>query len=879
MIVALDLETTGVDAKNDKILEIALVKFNEKTFEIVDTFSTLINPWVPIPEMISHITNIFDEDVKTSPFFGEEQIQKIEDFIQDLPILWHNSNFDREFLLQNGVDLEKNILLDTFHLANIILPYEKSLNLWSLCDSLEIPLQDAHRALDDTIATVKLFEKLVSLFSKLPKKKQEVLTFLFSLWENPSFWYYRDLFWFWKNTLEQEDFIKNILATIGKYKEKKDEDMQKWSDTITNEYIQNIFTHLPHSELRENQLEMSYAIKEVLFENKKIAIEAPTGVGKTFAYLIPSILKSLSSGEQVVISTNTKALQDQIFYKDLAFLEQHLPYDFSYSKLKGRRNYFSVSRFFEYIFSHHTLSTDETVFFSKIVLWLFDTTFWELDELNLYPQEHYFVKNINSDYFLVLFENNEYKSYEYIFKARSEAMTSNIVIVNHSLLVQDAGSTQPIFGHIQNLILDEGHNLEDTMTDALIKSFTLQSLKDSIEKIQNQLKKGSFFIDNLDIKFENFFWQVSLLFDLFLDYAMKQNTFGNDTYQALIEKDFFLQNPNIFNLIHSLEIQSIEIFNHLQTSPDKVFQSLKSEIVNMEEIIDIVKVCSSESASETFIPMFSYGKNTQNTLYYTVLNPWNFLKQLLWDKIPSIALTSATLKINDTFSYIENILHLKDFDFLALKSDFDYAKQALLFIPNDLGTVKYNNPKVQEFVLDFLAIVKGKTLALFTSFNSIREMYLSLHFPLKKLGTTLLSQWVSGSKHKIANHFKKNASNSVILGTDSFWEWVDIPGDDLKYLIIHKFPFLVPIDPIFKARSKLYQNAFYEYSIPKAIIKTRQWFGRLIRSKTDTGIVVLLDDRYFSTVWGVAMKSSFPHDINIKIGNSQSFLELLKSKV
>lgn len=877
MIVALDLETTGVDSKNDKILEVALVKFDENTFEIIDTYSTLINPWIPIPEVISNITNIFDQDVVNAPFFDDKQKDKIENFIQDFPILWHNTNFDRDFLLKNGIDIEKNIVLDTFTLANIIFPYEKSLNLWNLCQSFWIELKDAHRALDDTIGTMKLFEKITQKFRELSQDRKDILQYIFSQALSPSFVFYKDIFQMNAETISEEKFIKNILKAIGKY------EPLELSDTffdkeINNDTIKEIFASLPDSELRENQLQMSDKIKEVLFENKKVAIEAPTWVWKTFAYLIPSLVKALKSKEQVIISTNTKALQDQIFYKDLQFLEKHFGYKFWYSKLKWRKNYFSVSRYFEFLFSNKVFDTDEVAFLWKISLWIFDTEFWELDELNFYPQEHYFVKSIHSDHFLVLFESNEYKSYEYIFKARSHAATSNIVIINHSLLIQDANSTQPIFGQIQNLIIDEAHNLEDTLTDAMVKTFSLQSLKDSIDKTQNILKKANFQIDNLDKKFENFFSQIAFLFDLFWDYARKQNTFWNESFQALIEPNFFVENENISTLLHSIEIQYIEIFNYLQTSPDKVFQSLKTEIWNLEEILQIIKVCATKESMETYIPMYAINRNGNNSLYHTVLNPGKFLQSILWDKVENIAITSATLQINNTFDYIKNTLLLEDFEFFTLQSDFDYSKQALLFIPNDLGSIKYNNPKINEFVLGFLTLVKWKTLVLLTSFNAIRDLYLTLNIPLKKLWTSVLAQWVGWSKHKIANHFKKYASSSVILGTDSFWEWVDIPWDDLKYLFIHKFPFLVPTDPIFKARWKLYSDAFREYSIPKAIIKTKQWFWRLIRTKKDTGIVILLDDRYYSTNWWAIMRASFPEDIKIKIWGSQSFLELFKTK-
>ncbi|MDD5770345.1 MAG: helicase C-terminal domain-containing protein [Candidatus Gracilibacteria bacterium] len=877
MLIALDLETTGLEKEKDKIIEIALIKFDENTFEIIETFETLINPLIPIPEVISNITNIFDTDIIQAPVLNSELKQKIENFIGNNPILGHNTNFDRDFLIKNGIQIEENLVLDTFILSNIILLYEKSLNLGSLCESLDLELTDAHRALGDTIGTIKLFKELFKKFTGLEKEKKELLNFLFSKSNSKSFKYYKDLFFNNIELINEEDFIKKTLKIIGKYN-KENNSKQEEIEEYNFKTIKEIFENLPNSELRQNQLEMSLKIDDSLKNDKKIVIEAPTGVGKTFAYLIPGVIYALKNKEQVIISTNTKALQDQIFYKDLEFLNKNLSYNFSFSKLKGKRNYFSISRYFNYLFNNSLLDIDETTFFSKICLWLFDTKFGELDELNYYPKEYFFQRNISGDHFLVLFESNEYKLYEHLYKARTIAQNSNIVIINHSLLIQDSTSSQPLFGQIKNLIVDEAHNLEDTTTDALKKTFSLQSLQESIDKILNIISKSNFVIENLDNKFNNLFGLVALSFDLFFDYAIKQNTFGNESYEALLEKDFYLENKDIVNLSNNIEISLIEIFNHLQTSPDKIYNLLKTEISNLEEVLQILKIAFDKKSILSYIPIFSYNKLGNNTLSYTILNPGNFLNLTLWQKIDSIVLTSATIKINDNFEYIKNILDLIDFEFLAFESDFDYSKQALLFIPNDLGSIKYNNPKINEFILSFLQIVLGNTLVLLTSFNSIKDLFLTLNIPLKKLGTSILAQGVGGSKHKIANHFKKYSSSSVILGTDSFWEGVDIPGDDLKYLFIHKFPFLVPTDPIFKARGKLYNDSFRDYSIPKAIIKTKQGFGRLIRTKKDTGIIILLDDRYFSTNWGITMKSSFPHNINIKIGSSQSFLDLIKTK-
>jgi len=222
------------------------------------------------------------------------------------------------------------------------------------------------------------------------------------------------------------------------------------------------------------------------------------------------------------------------------------------------------------------------------------------------------------------------------------------------------------------------------------------------------------------------------------------------------------------------------------------------------------------------------------------------------------------LQIGSNFDYITHTLSLQDFDFIRLETDFDYKTQCLILIPNDLGNIKNNLQEIVEFLRDFYMRVKGNTMTLFTSFQVIKEVYIGTSRVLEQQGIQVLAQSVSGGKQKLIETFKTHADNTILLGTDSFWEGIDIPGDDLKYLIIHKIPFMVPSDPIFLARSKLYTNPFEQYSIPKAILKLKQGFGRLIRTKSDTGVLILLDNRITHTSWGKSFLEAFPTEIPIK---------------
>ena len=280
-----------------------------------------------------------------------------------------------------------------------------------------------------------------------------------------------------------------------------------------------------------------------------------------------------------------------------------------------------------------------------------------------------------------------------------------------------------------------------------------------------------------------------------------------------------------------------------------------------QEIAYILQVLSEvffKTDRDTYIYYITHDENRGTQLHSTVLKPGEFLNSQLWNSLQSVVLTSATLQMDDDFAYIKNALQVEEFETLILPSDFDYTTQALLFIPQDLGSIKNNLPKVIDFLDVFFSTVKGRTLVLFTAFFAIREVFTRLKISLEKEGIYLLAQSISGSKHKQIDFFKKQAQKSILLGTDTFWEGVDIPGEDLKYLLIHKIPFAVPSDPIFQARSRLFQDSFSQYAVPKSILNLKQGFGRLIRTKTDSGVVVFLDDRIWTTSWGKKFLTAFP---------------------
>ena len=871
MIICFDLETTWTNPKTDKIIEIAMIKLREDNFEIIDSYNSFINPEIPIPTVISSITNIFDEDVSLAPKIQEIR-QEILDFIWNNILLWHNVDFDINFLVENWINVEKNLKIDTFFIANFLNFRNESLNLEMLCKHYKIEISWFHRAINDTKATAELFAKMLNEFNWYSSEKISLIKYIFDLSSDLNvkiMWRFLGLdnlqnlsFWDFETIILKKVWVFKIPEILNEFKQT---DLDKID-------ILDYFKDLWNLEKRDNQFKMAEKVFESLDKNKKIVIEAPTWLWKSFAYLIPSIIYAKNIWEKVYVSTNTKTLQDQLFEKDLKFLKAKLWQNFFYTKLKWKSNYLSLKWFFDYILLWD-LEYKDVSFFSKISLWLLETDFWELDELSFFPQEYYLKNELTSDRFNFEKAKNIYLDYEFLEKARKSIDFSDLVIINHSLLFSDLKNENSILWSLQNIIIDEAHNIEDNITEVLKRRYNFKNFVEVLAKIEKILTIKD--VNKLEflVKKDNIFSKLDLVEDFWNTYITRK-TLADQAYKTvLIWKDFY-EEFDFSDLLKKINLEIIWISDFLKTQENYDFSR---EILYFENVLDVLNVIFKSDNSDSKIKILNFSENYWLYFEYTVLSPWDYLKNNFWDKISTCVLTSATLSINNSFDYLKNILNLEWFDFLKFYSDFDYKSQSTLFIPTDLWNIKNSSQSISNFLKEFYEIVWWNTLTLFTSFASIKSIYVENSINLKKMWINLLAQSIWWSKTKILNQFLEKPNESIILWTDSFWEWVDITWWKLKYLIIYKLPFQVPTDPIFQARSKAFKDPFLEYSIPKAIIKLKQGFWRLIRSKNDKWIVILLDDR-INTSWWNAFYNAFPEDINIKKWSSKQFLEIIERK-
>lgn len=874
MFIVLDLETTGLSAKDDSIIEFAFVKIDRETFKEVDRLTSFVYPEKDIPAFISQITNIFDDDVANSPKFSEVE-DEIQDFIEGLPLIGHNIPFDVRFLESHGIDTSKNPYIDTFFLANFLCFNEKSLNLWYLCEVFSIELENAHRAIDDTLATVQVFQKLIWKLQNLWEDNLRIVWEYFSICQDVGVHILRDEYLKKPKKPIQENTIADIYIKNIKKKMVSIDDNKDTSRNNSSVNIDDFLTKIPKFESRESQKIMLDKVDMTLSKWEKTVIEAPTGIWKTFAYLLPAIKHSLLFHEPVHISTSTKALQDQIYYKDLQFISDNFPESFRFTKLKGKRNYLGISSFFELLDSPSLHTNLHISFILKIFFWSQESDFWELDEINFFGEEYGFLSDINAGNSFIFDESNPFKDYEFAIRARKRAQKANIIITNNHILFQDVVSQWSLLWGVKNLILDEAHSLEDIVTQSLKKSLSFDGIQKLFQKIESKILKKKIILESVWIKKQQILFDSAELFSIFEWKIFSEFRLDQKYKISLLKKNFFNEEWNLPLLAKKVSDMLEFIRQEIISLWEKQSLFFSAELQEMVFIREIFSEVFFETNFEKYIYYISHDEHRGTSLNVTVLKPWEFLEKNLWSKLESVVLTSATLQMEDDFKYIDSTLHLQNFEKIILPSDFDYEKQALLFIPQDLGSVKNNLPEVVSFLRSFFLNVWWRTLVLFTAFAAIREVYTTLKIELEREKMNLLAQWVSGSKYKQIDFFKKHPENSILLWTDTFWEGVDIPWEDLQYLIIHKIPFSVPSDPIFQARSKLFQDSFSQYAIPKSILKLKQWFGRLIRTKNDTGIVVFLDDRIFKTKWGEQFLSSFPKDIKVRYGSAEKLLDIL----
>ncbi len=962
--VVVDLETTGLEPEKDEIIEIGAIRYRDG--KEVETFEQLINPERPISDFITRLTGISDKDVKNAPLIQDVFFQ-LERFIGEAPIVGHQVNFDVSFLeyhyrkmynefsnWENKAQRFKyvtNRRLDTLFLARIFLPFSHSLKLGAVAAYFNHPIENAHRAVEDARATglvfIDLLEKALNtnnnilsdiinlLYANSPRAKTFFVPIL-------NFKKQKNIAMTDTALLEEATETQSYFNIIGESEHsptvsKGEEDFYFIDEKDISAYFSadgKIAALLNKYERRSQQQEMSNAVSKAFNESHYLIAEAGTGTGKSMAYLIPAIewaVKNRTAGERVIVSTNTKNLQEQLFFKDLPMLYSAAGGGFKAVLLKGRSNYLCLDKWQSVLTDkNQRLSQDERSRILPLMIWMAKTKTGDISE-----NPGFQIAN-NMGLWQKLIAESTYcpgktcKYYKdcFLMKARNEARKADVVVVNHALLFSDLASDNTILGPYRNLIVDEAHNIEKTAADHLGSRVNFWSFRNLYHKLYEEEQRKNGLLAQLDFRLskkgvdhqiQNSLIRISDKLKHHSTYLKQSvNQFYNELSRELRQKyaseiqqgDARIRYYTKFKFFKELDFviddikqqirkirfdlkKSIDIFEDISEKKvfdfqDQIYRELISIESDFSRLQDDFDFCLKAEESK-YVYWFELPRNERSNdvlLRAVPLNIAELLQKYLYKQVETAVFTSATLTTNGSFNYFEErigltLLQEKELERFNFGSPFDFKKQLLFGVADFIGDPRSETfpGKLTELIKEIHAHHKKGMLVLFTNYSLLNMIYEKLkpHFDEERI--LLLAQGKSGSRTNIINQFKEN-NDSILFGTDSFWEGIDVPGDALQLLIIPKLPFDVPSEPLVAARmdeiKKRGGNAFFEYSVPEAIMKFRQGFGRLIRNNDDFGIVISTDNRLSKMAYGKQFLNSLPVKAEIYKTKDEMFTSMDK---
>lgn len=635
-----------------------------------------------------------------------------------------------------------------------------------------------------------------------------------------------------------------------------------------------ISEHLPGYEFREEQLHMANAVARAFAASEHLIVEAGTGVGKSFAYLIPAISLALKADQTVVISTNTISLQEQLVTKDIPFLHSVLPRDFKAVLAKGRRNYLSRRRLDSLLNYEHALfdTMEEVDQVQNIIEWVETTDDGSRADLPIQPMSNIWDK-VASDRDNCLGRKCPTYDVCFYFKARNEMHEADLLIVNHHLLFSDLAIRQidPSVGILPEydyLIIDEAHHLEATATHHAsleISNTRIRWFLDSLHNQRNESGTATRFnstelIDAVDEAREqaNLFFETVAVFFADTDGYTPTKRIDEDSVAKVFAKGNVLDIP-----LSSIEKTLKQLHDNATTDDDEQeLSSYYNQCKRMREELDLM-IRQPEPDYIYWVETSRWGRTSRILLNATPINVSQMLKENLFDTKESVVMTSATLATNRNFDYFKKRIGINECRELLVHSPFNFKEQVKIHIPSPMP-----DPNSSEFIpaaireiKHYLKLTHGKAFVLFTSYKMMDEVYEEVAPYLAEIGIDAFKQGGELSRTDMLQAFRED-TNSVLFGTSSFWEGVDVRGEALSNVVITKLPFEVPTHPVMEARVKQIKeqggNDFLEFSLPEAILRLKQGFGRLIRTQTDQGIVVILDSRIRTRSYGKLFLDSLP---------------------
>lgn len=909
--VVIDLETTGnAPKKGDNIIQIAAVVIEEG--KITEKYDSFVQPGIHIPIFIKELTGITDEMVKHAPNFSQIA-PTIMSLLDGAYFIAHNVQFDLSFLnnelVHAGYEEFTGPVIDTVEMARIVYPTADGYQLNELASMIGFDHDRPHQADSDALVTAQLFLQMVEKLNSLPEQTLQSLFALSTCLKSSLHLLLEQIIVKKQTTIQPLPQHLEIFNGIALRKdeafEKERDTNNKWNDyPLADDEKEALLQSSMHSfERRSGQYTMMDEVYGAFLQSRHSLIEAGTGVGKSLAYLIPAAYFAKQANDCVVISTYTTLLQEQLLTKEIPLLDRMLPFSVQTVLLKGRTHYISLEKFSSAIKERND-NYDATLTKMQILIWLTETQTGDVDELNLSSGGALFWNKIKNDE-MMFFKNKQWLARDFYLRARNKARSADLIITNHALLIADVAAKRAILPSYQYVIIDEAHQFARAASKQIGYRLDFMSIRWLLGKIGTLEQKQLFYhlekviaqeckqketehttnANTINEKIHELTYEIDQFFGTVQTYVTKQIhpkqkasnrlsvRFIGDKKSVVVlaaERYYF----SLKELIVSLRerVASIQQTEAKLTSLQRFhLEEIATILDEMEQIQQIIKQLFLTKSSTYVIWIEMDKRSIHQTISIigepVVVSP--LLQKQFFNNKKSAVLTSATLTVNQSFQYMIDELGLNKFqpNIVQVDSPFQYEKQVQLIIPDDLPEINQVTEEdyiaaMTEYIISVAEATKGRMLILFTSYDMLKNTYNMLKESGMLEDFMMIAQGItSGSRTRLTKSFQR-FDRAILLGTSSFWEGVDIPGEDLSCLMIVRLPFSAPDEPVFEAKSSLLieqgKNPFTQLSLPEAVLRFKQGFGRLIRTEKDQGVIIVLDRRIVTKSYGKVFLQSIP---------------------